>query len=120
VVCSTTVVWRSPHTSNLRLTTFSPRIQDYDPRIVLNIDDTLITSKIHSPITLGNLSSINLVSIFRCSSPTYNPLYKLLVSYPLVFLSNSLTPPRVCQTFTSSNFTPSTLTIPTPLFMRFP
>jgi hypothetical protein len=28
----------------------------------------------HSPITLGNLSSINLVSIYRCSSPPRNPL----------------------------------------------
>ena len=29
----------------------------------------------HSPITLANLSSINLVSIFRCSSPPDNPVY---------------------------------------------
>jgi hypothetical protein len=29
----------------------------------------------HSPITLVNLSSINLVSIFRCSSPPWNPVY---------------------------------------------
>jgi hypothetical protein len=29
----------------------------------------------HSPITLRNLSSINLVSIFRCSSPPRNPVY---------------------------------------------
>ena len=29
----------------------------------------------HSPITLANLSSINLVSIFRCSSPPRNPVY---------------------------------------------
>jgi hypothetical protein len=38
-------------------------------RILLNIDDTPVASKSHSPITLTNLSSINLVSIFRCSSP---------------------------------------------------
>ncbi len=38
-------------------------------RILLNIDDTPVGSKSHSPITLTNLSSINLVSIFRCSSP---------------------------------------------------
>jgi hypothetical protein len=29
----------------------------------------------HSPITLANLSSINLVSIFRCSSPPRKPVY---------------------------------------------
>jgi hypothetical protein len=29
----------------------------------------------HSPITLANLSPINLVSIFRCSSPPHNPVY---------------------------------------------
>jgi hypothetical protein len=29
----------------------------------------------HSPITLANLSSINFVSIFRCSSPPHNPVY---------------------------------------------
>jgi hypothetical protein len=35
-------------------------------RITLNIDGTPITSRTHSPITLANISSINLVSIFRC------------------------------------------------------
>ncbi len=29
----------------------------------------------HSPITLSNLSSIDLVSIFRCSSPPLHPVY---------------------------------------------
>ncbi len=29
----------------------------------------------HSPITLSNLSSLNLVYIFWCSSPPYNPVY---------------------------------------------
>ena len=29
----------------------------------------------HSPITLANLSPINLVSIFRCPSPPRNPVY---------------------------------------------
>jgi hypothetical protein len=29
----------------------------------------------HSPITFANISFINLVSIFRCSSPTHNPVY---------------------------------------------
>jgi hypothetical protein len=45
-------------------------------RINLNIDDSHDSVKItHSPITLSNLSSINLVSIFRCSSPPVNPVY---------------------------------------------
>jgi hypothetical protein len=38
-------------------------------RVALNIDDAPIASRSHSPITLSNLSSINIVSIFRCSSP---------------------------------------------------
>ena len=29
----------------------------------------------HSPITLTNLSIVNLVFIFRCSSPSFNPVY---------------------------------------------
>ena len=40
-----------------------------------NIHGTPIDSKSHSPITLGNHSSINLVSIFRCSSPPHNLVY---------------------------------------------
>ena len=42
----------------------------------------------NSPITLANLSSINLVSIFRCSSPPRNLVYGRCVdpsSYLLVF-----------------------------------
>jgi hypothetical protein len=31
----------------------------------------------YSPITLGNISSINLVSIFRCSSSPSNPVYQV-------------------------------------------
>ena len=30
----------------------------------------------HSPITLANISFINLVSIFRCSSHPHNPVYE--------------------------------------------
>jgi hypothetical protein len=45
-------------------------------RITLNIDDTPITSKSHSPIVLYNLSSVNLVSIFTCSSTPHNPVYE--------------------------------------------
>ncbi len=44
-------------------------------RITLNLDGAPITSKSHSPITLANFSSINLVSIFRCSSSSSNPVY---------------------------------------------
>jgi hypothetical protein len=44
-------------------------------RINLNIDGDPIDSNSHSPITLTNLSSINLVSISRCSSPPHNPVY---------------------------------------------
>ncbi len=43
--------------------------------ITLNIDGTHIASKSHSPITLTSLSSINLVSIVRCSSPPRNLVY---------------------------------------------
>ncbi len=39
---------------------------------VLCVPEFVIT---HSPITLSNLSSINLVPIFRCSSPPLNPVY---------------------------------------------
>jgi hypothetical protein len=44
-------------------------------RITLNIDGAPIPSKSQSPITLANLSFINLVSIFRCSSHPRNPVY---------------------------------------------
>ncbi len=49
-------------------------------RITLNIDGALLTSRspIESPIALANLSFINyinLVSIFRCSSPPHNTVY---------------------------------------------
>ena len=38
-----------------------------DLRANLNIDDVPIASRSHSPITLSNLSSVNLVSIYGCS-----------------------------------------------------
>ncbi len=44
-------------------------------RIILNIEGVPVVSRSHSPITLANLSCINLFSIFRCSSPTRNPVY---------------------------------------------
>ncbi len=43
----------------------------------------------HSPITLANLSSINLVSIFRCSSPPHNPVYVRRVDPQALALSLS-------------------------------
>ena len=43
-------------------------------RINLNIDGAPVTSKSHT-ISLANLSYINLVSNFRCSSPPRNPVY---------------------------------------------
>jgi hypothetical protein len=44
----------------------------------------------HSPITLGNISSINVVSIGRCSSSTINPVYETRVdSSALVFSLSS-------------------------------
>ncbi len=43
-------------------------------RITLSIDDIPIDSKTHSRITLSIHSSINIVSIFRCSSPQWNPV----------------------------------------------
>jgi hypothetical protein len=45
-------------------------------RVNLNLDGTTITLRTHThPITLANISSINLVSIFRCSGPPSNPVY---------------------------------------------
>ena len=45
-------------------------------RITLNIDGTPVTSRSHTPWHLThNLSFINLVSIFRCSSPPLHPVY---------------------------------------------
>jgi hypothetical protein len=43
----------------------------------------------HSPITRGNLSSVNLVSIFRCSSPPRNPVYPRRVDSSTVSFSLS-------------------------------
>jgi hypothetical protein len=44
-------------------------------RITFNLDRSPIISKSHSPITLANFSSINLVSIFRYCSSSSNPVY---------------------------------------------
>ncbi len=50
-------------------------VKETDLRITLNLDGSSIISKSHSPITLVNFSSINLVSIFRYSSSSSNPVY---------------------------------------------
>ncbi len=61
--------------------------------IILNIDEVPVTSSLvitHSPITLANLSSVNLVSIFRCSSSPHNPVYvRRVVQSVLVFSLSS-------------------------------
>ncbi len=52
---------------------------------------TCVVKITHSHITLVNLSSINLVSIFRCSSPPHNPVYVRRVdpsSLPFSFSSH--------------------------------
>jgi hypothetical protein len=85
------------------------------------IDDTLITSETHTHPSHSETSRL-LTSSLSLGVPvprtTQCTNFSSLIH--LSFLSLSLTPPRVCQTFTSSNFTPSTLTIPTPLFIRSP
>jgi hypothetical protein len=43
--------------------------------ITLCLHGVPITSKSHTPITLANISSINVVFIFRCSSSPTNPVY---------------------------------------------
>ena len=40
-----------------------------------HLDGETVVSQTHSPITLENFSSINLIFIFRCSSSPINPVY---------------------------------------------
>ncbi len=75
---STSVIWPWPvplphtvFTSHLKSKVGNILTKDTTLLITLNIDGTPIVSKSHSPITISNLSSINFVSIFRCSSPSY-------------------------------------------------
>jgi hypothetical protein len=61
-------------------------------RVNLNIDGspTVSQSHTHLPITIANFSFINLVSIFRCSSPPINPVYPTCVDpSDLLFLLSS-------------------------------
>jgi len=91
---STSVARRSPHNSKEKWATSSPRLKLYVWTYILMVPLYLLTWITHSPITLGNLSSINLVSILRCSSPPINPsgiyvqrrfLNKLSSSFPSCF-----------------------------------
>jgi hypothetical protein len=49
----------------------------------------LFLKNTYSPITLANISSINLVFIFRCSSSPGNPLYARLVAFSVLVFSLS-------------------------------
>jgi hypothetical protein len=73
VVSSTTTARRSPHNSNRELEHF--RQVDCTTNYFEYRRCTFTVTITHSPITLGNLSSINLVFIFRYSSPPRNPVY---------------------------------------------
>jgi hypothetical protein len=73
VTSFTTVAWCSPHSSNLD---WEYSHQDYITTDYFEYRRRTCGVQItHSPITLANLSPINLVSIFRCSSPPCNPVY---------------------------------------------
>ncbi len=87
VDCSTSSMWCSPHNSSLKWETPSPRC------VNLNIDGTPIVTGFtitHSPLTLANFSSINIVYIFRCSSLPRNSVYVRRVDpSDLVFILSS-------------------------------
>ncbi len=48
-----------------------------------------VSLRIHSPITLTNLSFLNLVSIFRCSSPPLNIVHTRRVDFSVLVFSLS-------------------------------
>jgi hypothetical protein len=59
-------------------------------RVNLNLDRVPITSRTHTHPSLTNHSSINLISIFRCSSSARHPVYARRVDpSPLVFSLSS-------------------------------
>jgi hypothetical protein len=67
---------RSVFSSHLKSKVDNIVIKTVDLRVNLNIDDVSVVFYIsHPPITLSNLSSVNLDFIFRCSSPPLNPVY---------------------------------------------
>jgi hypothetical protein len=97
VDCSISSVWYSPHRSNPAP---SPRLQLYG--LILTLTEYPSLKVTHSPITLANLSSINLVSIFRCSSPPRNPVYVRCVDPSvLVFRLTSHRHSYICLIFNS-------------------
>ncbi len=82
VTSSTTTVWYSPHNSSSHLKSNNICFTSYD---YFRRDDYSLTNT-HSPITLANFSSINLIFIFRCSSWPWNWVYPWRVdSSTLVF-----------------------------------
>ncbi len=50
----------------------------------------------YSPITLGNISFINVVFIFRCSSSLLNPVYPRHVDFSSLVFSPSDSPRQIC------------------------
>ncbi len=58
-------------------------------RINLNVDGAPITSKTHTHPSLANISSINLVFVFRCSSSPSNPVYARRADFSALVFSLS-------------------------------
>ena len=70
---STSAARRSLRSLKQKSTAPSPRLQFYV--LTLTLTGHLLFKNTYSPITLANLACINLVSIFRCSSPPCNLVY---------------------------------------------
>ena len=80
---------RAAFSSQLKSKVGSTLAKDAALRINLNLDGVYHFYITHSPITLANLSSINLVSIFMCSSPPSNPVYARRVNPSVLVFSLS-------------------------------
>ncbi len=82
---------RAALSSHLKGKVDSTLTKDTVLRINLNIDGVTITSRTHTHplITLTNISSINLVFIFRCSCSPRNPVYVSRVGSSVLFFSVS-------------------------------
>ena len=66
-------------------------------RINLNIDGAPTPSRSHSLLTLSNLSSFNIASIFRCPLPPRNPVYVRHLDPSVLAFSLSLhRHPNIC------------------------
>ena len=73
---------RAAFSPNLKGKVGSTLVKTTVLRINLNIDGTPITSKTHiHPSHSQNISSINLVFIFRCFSSPINPVYTSRVDF---------------------------------------